>query len=156
MAQSTPLAGIDPGLVAALGDSAAALNTGAESLAKAVSNIGVHHAISARSVTRPFKVKSLPDGLPMGYLSSHVGALRSASIFFCADVWGRLPARKGYCGGLYPDVDIYSHLLGGLLDLSTEATDRTSKLCKLVSPGDILDALELSVRHHVPEDIECF
>ena len=82
MAQSTPPAAIDPALVAALGASAAALNTGAESLAKAVSNIGLHHAGSVRSVTRTFKVKDLPSGLSMGYDAGHVGALRRACKIF--------------------------------------------------------------------------
>ena len=63
--------------------------------------------------------------------------------------------------GAYPDarasdVDICSHLSGGLLDLSTAATNWTSTLCKLTSPGDILDALGINARHRMPEDIERF
>ena len=83
---STSPAGFDPALAAALDASAAALKARTESFAKAALNIGSHHGVSVRSVTRPFKVESLPNGLPTGYDASHVGALRTATTVF-ADVW---------------------------------------------------------------------
>eukprot|EP00639_Heterosigma_akashiwo_P030382 CAMPEP_0194677410 /NCGR_PEP_ID=MMETSP0295-20121207/9481_1 /TAXON_ID=39354 /ORGANISM="Heterosigma akashiwo, Strain CCMP2393" /LENGTH=542 /DNA_ID=CAMNT_0039562219 /DNA_START=403 /DNA_END=2029 /DNA_ORIENTATION=- len=157
---STPSAGFDPALVAALGASAAALEAGAQSFANAASNIAGHHGVSMRSVTRPFKVESLPNGLPEGYDASQVGALRTAATVFVRTYGVAYLLRKGAAGAYpdarAPDVDICSHLVGGLLELSTKATNWASKLCLLASPGDILDALEDTVRHRVPGDIERF
>ena len=158
MDQSTPPAGFDPALAAALGASAAVLEAGAESFAKAASNIGSHHGVSVRSVTRPFRVESLPNGLPAGYDASQVGALRTAATVFVRTYGVAYLLRKGAAGAYpdarAPDVDICSHLVGGLLELSTKATNWASKLCLLASPGEILDALELTIRIRVPGDIE--
>jgi len=123
---STPSAGFDPALVAALGASAAALEAGAQSFANAASNIAGHHGVSMRSVTRPFKVESLPNGLPEGYDASQVGALRTAATVFVRTYGVAYLLRKGAAGAYpdarAPDVDICSHLVGGLLELSTKGS----------------------------------
>mmetsp|Transcript_11103 Transcript_11103/g.17218 ORF Transcript_11103/g.17218 Transcript_11103/m.17218 type:complete len:391 (+) Transcript_11103:498-1670(+) len=160
--QSTPSSGLDPGLAAALGRSAEALTAGAEAFARAASGGGVQRGggVYVRSVTRFFKVQGLPNGLPTDYDSSHVGALRNASTIF-ARTYGVAYLLDKDAAGAYPDarpsdVDICAHLLGGLLELSTNATNWTSKLRTLESPGELLDALELTVSHRVPGDIERF
>ena len=74
----------------------------------------------------------MPDGLPTDYDASHVRALRSACKFFVR-MYGvayllEKDAAGDYPDARAPDLDICSHLSGGLLDLSTEATNWTSKL----------------------------